>query len=103
MMVAAITAMPPPCGVGTLCDERAFGLASAILCSHGRIATMTATLIAIDATKAAIAAEASKLVAPMRSLTAKACCPLRPICQLPQIFLAHTATINPRLSRKVCR
>jgi hypothetical protein len=27
--VAAITAMPAPCGVGTRCDERAFGRASA--------------------------------------------------------------------------
>ena len=27
--VAATTAMPPPCGVGVRCDERAFGLASA--------------------------------------------------------------------------
>ena len=34
MMVAAITAMPPPCGVGTVCDERAFGLASAMRCSQ---------------------------------------------------------------------
>jgi len=23
--VAAITAMPPPCGVGAICDDRAFG------------------------------------------------------------------------------
>ena len=28
-MVAQTTAMPPPCGVGTLCDERAFGFATA--------------------------------------------------------------------------
>ena len=28
-IVAAMTAMPPPCGVGVRCDERAFGLASA--------------------------------------------------------------------------
>ena len=27
--VAKMTAMPPPCGVGILCDERAFGFASA--------------------------------------------------------------------------
>ena len=27
--VAATTAMPPPCGVGSLCEERAFGRASA--------------------------------------------------------------------------
>jgi hypothetical protein len=27
--VAAITPMPPPCGVGTTCAERAFGRASA--------------------------------------------------------------------------
>ncbi len=27
--VAAITAMPAPCGVGTRCDDRAFGRASA--------------------------------------------------------------------------
>jgi hypothetical protein len=27
--VAATTAMPPPCGVGTLCEERAFGRAMA--------------------------------------------------------------------------
>jgi hypothetical protein len=29
MRVAATTAMPPPCGVGSLCDERAFGSATA--------------------------------------------------------------------------
>jgi hypothetical protein len=29
IMVAPITAIPPPCGVGTLCDERAFGFATA--------------------------------------------------------------------------
>ena len=77
MMVAAITAMPPPCGVGTVCEERALGLASAMRCSHGRIATMIATVIAAAKTKAALAATASKLAAPwpMRSLTAKA--PLR--------------------------
>jgi hypothetical protein len=28
-MVAPTTAMPPPCGVGNLCDERAFGFATA--------------------------------------------------------------------------
>ena len=28
-MVAAMTAMPPPCGVGVRCDDRAFGFASA--------------------------------------------------------------------------
>ena len=39
--VAPITAMPPPCGVGTRCDERAFGLASACLTSNGRIARVT--------------------------------------------------------------
>ena len=27
--VATTTAMPPPCGVGRWCDERAFGRASA--------------------------------------------------------------------------
>ena len=27
--VALITARPPPCGVGVLCEERAFGLANA--------------------------------------------------------------------------
>ena len=27
--VAAITAMPPPCGVGVVCDDRALGRASA--------------------------------------------------------------------------
>ena len=36
--VAAITAMPPPCGVGIRWEERAFGLASAIRTSIGRIA-----------------------------------------------------------------
>ena len=36
--VAAITAMPAPCGVGMRWDERAFGLASAIRTSSGRIA-----------------------------------------------------------------
>ena len=36
--VAAITAMPPPCGVGIRCEERAFGLASATRMSSGRIA-----------------------------------------------------------------
>ena len=36
--VAAITAMPAPCGVGTRCEERAFGLASACRNSSGRIA-----------------------------------------------------------------
>ena len=82
MMVAAITAMPPPCGVATVCEERASGLASAMRCSHGRIATMIATLIAAATTKTPIAAEASKLAAPwpMRSLTAKAL--LRQICPL---------------------
>ena len=28
-IVAATTAMPPPCGVGAWCEERAFGSASA--------------------------------------------------------------------------
>ena len=36
--VAAITAMPAPCGVGMRCDDRAFGLASATRSSSGRIA-----------------------------------------------------------------
>ena len=36
--VAAITAMPAPCGVGIRWEERAFGLASAIRTSSGRIA-----------------------------------------------------------------
>ena len=74
MMVAAITAMPPPCGVGSRCEERALGLASAMRCSHGRIATMIATAITAAKTKAAMAATASKLAAPwpMRSLTVKA-------------------------------
>jgi hypothetical protein len=34
-MVAAMTAIPPPCGVGDLCDERAFGFASACRRSTG--------------------------------------------------------------------
>src|SRR5215831_5150557 len=34
-IVAAITASPPPCGVGTLCDERAVGCASAWRISKG--------------------------------------------------------------------
>ena len=63
-MVAATTAMPPPCGVGTVCDERAFGLASAMRCNQGRIATMIATLIAAANTKAAAAATAPMLAAP---------------------------------------
>ena len=86
MMVAAITAMPPPCGVGSVCEERALGLASAMRCSHGRIATMIATRSRPPATKATIAAIASKLAAPwpMRSLTAKAL--LRQICLLRSDF-----------------
>src|SRR5580692_7119542 len=43
MIVAATTAAPPPCGVGTVCDERAFGLASAMRRREGRIAMMNAT------------------------------------------------------------
>ena len=74
MMVAAITAMPPPCGVGTVCDERAFGLASAMRCSQrpdrddDRDASASRRR-----RKRRAAATASKLAAPlpMRSLTAK--------------------------------
>ena len=41
--VAAITAMPAPCGVGIRWEERAFGFASAMRISSGRIAhVMTA-------------------------------------------------------------
>ena len=36
--VAAITAMPAPCGVGMRCEDRAFGVASACRNSTGRIA-----------------------------------------------------------------
>ena len=36
--VAAITAMPAPCGVGMRCDDRALGVASACRNSSGRIA-----------------------------------------------------------------
>ena len=61
--MAAITAIPPPCGVGTVCDERAFGLASAMRCSQGRIATMIARLIAAAKTKTAAAAIAPMLAA----------------------------------------
>jgi hypothetical protein len=39
--VAATTAMPPPCGVGMLWEDRAFGVASAIRRSRGRIAHVT--------------------------------------------------------------
>ena len=35
-MVAAITATPPPCGVGILCDDRTFGRAIAYRASKGR-------------------------------------------------------------------
>ena len=40
--VAAITAMPAPCGVGMRCEDRAFGLASACRNSNGRIAQVRA-------------------------------------------------------------
>ena len=36
--VAAITAMPAPCGIGMRCEDRAFGVASACRSSTGRIA-----------------------------------------------------------------
>ena len=39
--VAAITAMPAPCGVGMRWEDRAFGFASATRRSSGRIAHVT--------------------------------------------------------------
>jgi len=39
--VAATTAMPPPYGVGMLWEDRAFGVASAMRRSRGRIAHVT--------------------------------------------------------------
>ena len=105
MMVAAITAMPPPCGVGTPCEERAFGLARAMRLSHGRIAMMIATLMRGRYNQGSDCGRSLQGCSTMAHAFAhrQACCPPRSVCRLCQIFLAHTATINPRLSRKVCR
>src|ERR1700733_284513 len=45
-IVAATTAIPPPCGVGILCEERAFGRARAWRSSNGRSAIIDKALIA---------------------------------------------------------
>ena len=42
--VATTTATPPPCGVGSRWDERAFGFAIAWRASHGRSSTSSAKL-----------------------------------------------------------
>ena len=74
-MVAAITAMPPPCGVGTVCEERALGLASAMRCSQrpDRDDDRDGDRDRQDES-GDCGYDASKLAAPwlMRSLTAKA-------------------------------
>ena len=62
-MVAAMTAMPPPCGVGSRCDERAFGLASAMRCSQGLSVMMTATLTTAATANVAAPASAHVLAA----------------------------------------
>ncbi|WGR97363.1 hypothetical protein MTX26_23390 [Bradyrhizobium sp. ISRA443] len=49
--MATVTAMPAPCGVGTLCDERAFGFASATRSSIGRVAWIS--MAEIDAARTA--------------------------------------------------
>ena len=43
--VEAITAAPPPCGVGSRCEERALGDASAWVLSHDHIARINPALI----------------------------------------------------------
>src|SRR6185437_561575 len=48
--VAAITAKPPPCGVGTLCDDRALGRASAWCWSTGCNSQINTMLISAEAT-----------------------------------------------------
>ena len=40
-IVAAITATPPPCGVGMVCEDRALGRAIAYRASKGRSARMS--------------------------------------------------------------
>src|SRR5665811_726481 len=48
--VAAITAIPPPCGVGVLCDERTLGCASAWRLSRGCNSQIKTTLTSAEAT-----------------------------------------------------
>ena len=101
MMVAAITAMPPPCGVGTVCDERAFGLASAMRCSQRPDRDDDR-----DADRERDDESGCRRPRPPSSSQHGSCIrsmPSRLARYTVQIFLAHTATINPRLSRKVCR
>jgi hypothetical protein len=50
--VAATTAIPAPCGVGTRCDDRAFGLANEYRTSRGR----SARVINAESTAASITA-----------------------------------------------
>src|SRR5580698_250784 len=62
--VAAMTAMPPPCGVGAECDDRAFGFAKATRVSHGNKATVnTAVSSAATTTVAALTNPSRLLVA----------------------------------------
>src|SRR5262249_664029 len=51
IVVATMTAIPPPCGVGSRCDDRAFGLANAYRASSGLRKNSRPKLIAAAATK----------------------------------------------------
>src|SRR5262249_30814937 len=59
--VAMITAAPPPCGVGSRCEERAFGRASAWALSQGESARIRATLSRLARTATAIMTACSRL------------------------------------------
>jgi O-antigen ligase len=61
-MLAPTTAIPPPCGVGTLCDERAFGFGTAYRASQGLNATISDALSVAATAKIASAAIAVRAV-----------------------------------------
>jgi hypothetical protein len=93
-IVAAITAMPPPCGVGVLCDERALGLATAKRLSTGLSQSERTKLIA----------PAARSTIPANSISqakASPLCLIEPLGRRPDLQSARFFTSKRRTTRVV--